>query len=297
MIKLYCDMGADIPKNLLNKYNIKVLTMPISDGSNEYILGENIDKYKLFENMENGIKYTTSQVSFKDFYDNFKKDSEEGHTVIYISLSSGISGAFNTALMAKNQVLEEIPNARIFIEDSRGASIGYGLIVLKIAKFIEKSDNIEEIKKYIDLLVKHTNYIFTVEDLNYLFQGGRLNKTKYVIGSILNVCPILNINKENGKLEMFDKVRGKKMLNKKIKSILSEYLDVLKNQTLFILHGNCLENANTLKNYLSSELNLNNIKIMDLDAIIGCHTGPSILAVIYLDKNINFFDDFNSIEK
>lgn len=290
MIKLYCDMGSDIPKNISEKYNIKVLTMPISDGENEYILGENIDKYQLFNNMEKGIKYTTSQVSYKEFYDNFKIDILNGDKIIYISLSSGISGTYNTALMAKNALIEEFPEAEIYIEDSRGASFGYGLMVIKTAKLIEKNNNINEILEFIRLLIDNTKYIFTVDDLKYLFQGGRLSKTKYIIGSVLNICPVLSINKSDGKLEVFDKVRGKKLLNKKIKSILLESEQSLKNQTLFILHGDCINNAKELKNYLIDELNLEDIKIMDLDAVIGCHTGPSILAVVYLDKNLNIFD-------
>lgn len=291
MIKLFCDMGADLPKKIVEKYNINVLKMPITDGENEYILGETINKKELFENMAKGTKYSTSQVTFKDFYDNFKREIEEGNDVLYISISSGISGTYNTAIMAKNQIIEENPNSNIFIEDSKGASFGTGLMVVKVAELLKDGASIDEAVSAIKFFREHMKYIFSVDDLTYLHRGGRLNKTKFIIGSLLNICPILTIEKENGTLSMIDKVRGNKALNKKIQSMTSNDLEVMKKQTVFVLHGDCIEKANNLKNFLQTELNLENIDIMELDAVIGCHTGPNIIVVLYLDKTYGKYDN------
>lgn len=296
MIKLFCDMGADIPKNLIEKYDITVFTMAISDGDNEYILGENIDRLKVFKEMKEGVVFNTSQVTYKDYYDKFKQEVSKGNEVLYISLSSGITGTYNTAIMAKNAVLEEM-DARIELIDSFNAVFGYGSMVIKSAKMIRENKSLDEILKLLNFLKKHIRYAFTVEDLKYLYRGGRLSKTKYFLGNLLNVCPILDVSKEDGTLRVVDRIRGKKNLNKKlfenVKSHIAD-IDVLKKQTLFVFHGDCENKALELKEFLQNELDVDDVKIYTVEAVIGCHTGPDIFAVCYLDELYGKYDKFEA---
>lgn len=292
MIKLFSDMGADIPVEIAKKYKIQIFNMMVTDGENEYTLNSDIDKYKLFENMAKGIDYKTSQVSYKEFYDVFKAEILSENEIIYISLSSGLSGTFSTANMVKNDLLDEFPNAKIHIIDSLGASFGYGALTIKVAKMIENEESLEEILKYIDFYKNHINYIFTVDDLTYLYRGGRLNKAKFILGNLLNICPILDISKETGKLNFFDKVRGHKAFKKKIIDIVKKKSDCLDKQTIVILQGDCMDKANELKELLTKEFNNSDIIITGIDAVIGCHTGPSILAMVYLDELYGKYDNF-----
>ncbi|WP_288979304.1 DegV family protein [uncultured Parvimonas sp.] len=292
MIKLFSDMGADIPVEIAKKYKIQIFNMMVTDGENEYTLNSDIDKYKLFENMAKGIDYKTSQVSYKEFYDVFKSEILDENEIIYISLSSGLSGTFNTANMVKNDLLDEFPNAKIHIIDSLGASFGYGALTIKVAKMIENKESLEEILKYIDFYKNHINYIFTVDDLTYLYRGGRLNKAKFILGNLLNICPILDISKETGKLNFFDKVRGHKAFKKKIIDIVKKKSDCLDKQTIVILQGDCMDKANELKELLTKEFNNSDIIITGVDAVIGCHTGPSVLAMVYLDELYGKYDNF-----
>lgn len=292
MIKLFSDMGADIPVEIAKKYKIQIFNMMVTDGENEYTLNSDIDKYKLFENMAKGIDYKTSQVSYKEFYDVFKSEILDENEIIYISLSSGLSGTFNTANMVKNDLLDEFPNAKIHIIDSLGASFGYGALTIKVAKMLENEESLEEILKYIDFYKNHINYIFTVDDLTYLYRGGRLNKAKFILGNLLNICPILDISKETGKLNFFDKVRGHKAFKKKVIDIVKKKSDCLDKQTIVILQGDCMDKANELKELLTKEFNNSDIIITGVDAVIGCHTGPSILAMVYLDELYGKYDNF-----
>lgn len=292
MIKLFSDMGADIPVEIAKKYKIQIFNMMVTDGENEYTLNSDIDKYKLFENMAKGIDYKTSQVSYKEFYDVFKSEILDENEIIYISLSSGLSGTFNTANMVKNDLLDEFPNAKIHIIDSLGASFGYGALTIKVAKMLENEESLEEILKYIDFYKNHINYIFIVDDLTYLYRGGRLNKAKFILGNLLNICPILDISKETGKLNFFDKVRGHKAFKKKIIDIVKKKSDCLDKQTIVILQGDCMDKANELKELLTKEFNNSDIIITGVDAVIGCHTGPSILAMVYLDELYGKYDNF-----
>lgn len=292
MIKLFSDMGADIPVEIAKKYKIQIFNMMVTDGENEYTLNSDIDKYKLFENMAKGIDYKTSQVSYKEFYDVFKSEILDENEIIYISLSSGLSGTFNTANMVKNDLLDEFPNAKIHIIDSLGASFGYGALTIKVAKMLENEESLEEILKYIDFYKNHINYIFTVDDLTYLYRGGRLNKAKFILGNLLNICPILDISKETGKLNFFDKVRGHKAFKKKVIDIVKKKSDCLDKQTIVILQGDCMDKANELKELLTKEFNNSDIIITGVDAVIGCHTGPSILVMVYLDELYGKYDNF-----
>lgn len=292
MIKLFCDMGADIPKDLMEKYNISLFTMIISDGDNEYILGKNIDRIKLFDEMKKGTKFQTSQVTYNEYYNTFKDTVSSKDDVLYISLSSGISGTYNSAILAKNAVLEEFKDANIYVLDSFGATFGYGFLVLKVAKMIKDGESIEEILKFVDFCKMHEQYLFTVDDLTYLYRGGRLSKAKFFIGSLLNVNPIMDISKIDGSLEMIDKVRGNKALKKKIIEIIKSKSKNLKDQTLLVLHGNCLERAKEIKELLAKELDNDDILIFNVDAVIGCHTGDSILAISYLDELYGKYDKF-----
>ena len=267
MIKLFSDMGADIPVEIAKKYKIQIFNMMVTDGENEYTLNSDIDKYKLSEILDE-------------------------NEIIYISLSSGLSGTFNTANMVKNDLLDEFPNAKIHIIDSLGASFGYGALTIKVAKMLENEESLEEILKYIDFYKNHINYIFTVDDLTYLYRGGRLNKAKFILGNLLNICPILDISKETGKLNFFDKVRGHKAFKKKIIDIVKKKSDCLDKQTIVILQGDCMDKANELKELLTKEFNNSDIIITGVDAVIGCHTGPSILAMVYLDELYGKYDNF-----
>lgn len=292
MIKLFSDMGADIPVEIAKKYKIQIFNMVVTDGENEYILNYDIDKYKLFENMSKGVNYKTSQVSYKDFYDAFKDEILAKNEIIYISLSSGLSGTYNTANMVKNDLLDEFPDAKIYIIDSLGASFGYGALDIKISKMIEENESIEEILKYIDFYKKHINYIFTVDELTYLYRGGRLNKAKFIIGNLLNICPILDIVKDTGKLNLFDKVRGHKAFKKKIIDIIKNKSEFLDKQTIIILQGDCEDKANDLKELLMEEFDNKDILISGVDAVIGCHTGPTVLAIVFLDELYGKYDKF-----
>ncbi|EGV10164.1 hypothetical protein HMPREF9127_0728 [Parvimonas sp. oral taxon 393 str. F0440] len=292
MIKLFSDMGADIPVEIAKKYKIQIFNMVVTDGENEYILNYDIDKYKLFENMSKGVNYKTSQVSYKDFYDAFKDEILAKNEIIYISLSSGLSGTYNTANMVKNDLLDEFPDAKIYIIDSLGASFGYGALAIKISKMIEENESTEEILKYIDFYKKHINYIFTVDELTYLYRGGRLNKAKFIIGNLLNICPILDIVKDTGKLNLFDKVRGHKAFKKKIIDIIKNKSEFLDKQTIIILQGDCEDKANDLKELLMEEFDNKDILISGVDAVIGCHTGPTVLAIVFLDELYGKYDKF-----
>lgn len=285
-IKLITDSGCDLPKDLVEKYNIEVLPIYVLEGENEYLDRIDISPEKVFEDMKNGIVYKTAQVTLETFMNKFREYIEKNETVIYISLSGELSGTFGSAFIAKETLDEEYPDADINIIDPKAVSGGQGLIVLEVAKMIEKGASKEEILKRIDKLIQNIEHIFTIDDIEYLYRGGRVSKAQNIIGGLLSVKPILWV--KDGKLEPLEKVRGKNKVYKSMVDIIGRLKGDtdLKQQTIIILHGNDIEAAEKLKTLIVETFGVENFIIDTIGSVIGAHSGPGTLAVFFLRENV-----------
>lgn len=285
-IKLITDSGCDLPKDLVEKYNIEVLPIYVLEGENEYLDRIDISPEKVFEDMKNGIVYKTAQVTLETFMNKFREYIEKNETVIYISLSGELSGTFGSAFIAKETLDEEYPDADINIIDPKAVSGGQGLIVLEVAKMIEKGASKEEILKRIDKLIQNIEHIFTIDDIEYLYRGGRVSKAQNIIGGLLSVKPILWV--KDGKLEPLEKVRGKNKVYKSMVDIIGRLKGDtdLKQQTIIIFHGNDIEAAEKLKTLIVETFGVENFIIDTIGSVIGAHSGPGTLAVFFLRENV-----------
>ncbi|MDO5690014.1 MAG: DegV family protein [Tissierellia bacterium] len=286
MIKIFADDGADIPEQYLREYDIQVLPIAINDGEREYYAGVDLDYRALYEGMRQGKNYKTSQVAFQELEKRFTQTVEAGDIPIYIPLSSGISGTYQTALSAKEEVLERFPESEIHIVDSLSAAFGHGMVVLRAAKMAKDGRGVEEILEALLAFTRDQDHLFTVETLEYLYRGGRVSRTSKVVGGLLNIKPILNVDKESGALVPIDRVRGPKHIYSKICEWMirrSEGGVVNTNQTFAICHGDWPQAAEGMKDALIRELGVpeENILISFVGPVIGAHTGPEILCVFY----------------
>src|SRR5699024_5215057 len=164
-----------------------------------------IDPKKLYDDMREGVIYKTAQVPFQAFKEVFVKYAKNNQPCIYIAFSSGLSGTYQAAELAKKEVLEEYPDFDFDIIDTKAASFGCGLIIYYAAQMIRDGKSKEQIVKAIHFYSKSMEHIFTVEDLEYLFRGGRVSRTSAVVGGLLHIKPILNINAADGKLQPLEK--------------------------------------------------------------------------------------------
>lgn len=285
MIKILTDDGADIRKGRLDEYDIESLPIPINDGENEYIMRKTIESKEFYEGMRNGVSYNTSQVARGYIENRFKELVEEGHEVIYLTLSSGLSGTYNNACLAREEVLKSHPNGKIAVVDSKGGSLGQGALVLRAGLMNAKNYSFDEIIADLEREIKNQMYFFTVGDLKYLYRGGRLSKTSAIIGGLLNIMPIIWFEKDDGTLKAIDKVRSKKSFFKKLKQKMNEYSkDGVFNpdQKVTIAHGQWPEMMEEAVNFLlDMGVKRENIIEEEMLCVIGAHTGPEVFTIYY----------------
>lgn len=279
--KIITDSACDLPKDIIKEYDIEVLPMYVYLGEKEYLDCETIQPKELYDNMRKGMVYKTSQIHPDKFEELFLKHAKNNDKVIYISFSSGLSGTCQSAEVAKEEVLESYPDASIVIIDSKCASLGFGLVVYKAAKMLKEGKDIDEIIKSIEFNAKHMEHIFTVDDLEYLLRGGRVSKTSAMIGGLLNIKPILDV--EDGKLIPIEKIRGRKKTLRRMIEIAEERGVNLKDQIIGISHGDDIESADMLKKMFEEKFGCKDFIINQIGCAIGSHSGPGTLSIFFLN--------------
>ncbi len=279
-IKLITDSACDLSREYLKTQEVEVIPIYISLDGKDFKDGIDIAPEEIYQGMRDGKVYKTAQITIKDFENIFEKYVQSGDEILHLSFSSGLSGTYNAALIAANTVKEKYPNAKIQIIDTKAAVNGLGLIVKKAVDGKNNGMSFEDLIKCVESDVAKIEHIFTVEDLNYLYRGGRLSKGAAVVGNMLNIQPVLRVN-EDGRLEQLDKVRGRKKLFGKILELMEDKADDLDSQTIGISHGDDQESAEKLVEMIKERFGTKDFIISMMGAAIGAHTGPGTLCVFF----------------
>ena len=283
-IRFIVDSAADLPENMEEQFELDIFPLYVHHGDESYKEDVEISAKEVYDNMRRGERYKTSQVAVNDFVEKFEKYAQDDETVIYLGFSSELSGTYQSAVLAKNQVKEKFPNFDITLIDTRTACMGTGLVLYNLMKDYKK-DNLdkEEVIKKAVYYSTHMEHIFTVDDLDYLVQGGRINKVAGFVGGILNIKPIIEIN--NGKLEKLEKKKGKNKVMNRIIELMEERGSDLAEQTIAIAHADNREAAEKLKVKINEKIDYKDIVIGEVGAVIGSHTGPGTHGVFFINKN------------
>lgn len=278
-IKLMIDSAADAPAELVVKNNITVVPLSVNFGDKSYKDQVEINPRDFFKKLETTTEHpTTSQVSPGDFLTAFEEALKDYDHILYISLSSKVSGTHSGALMAK----EMLGNDRITIVDSKTASAGIALLAKKASEDIQAGKSIQEITENIKInREKLRTYVF-VDTFKYLEKGGRVNKGKAIIGGLLNIKPVLTVT--DGEINLVDKPRGrKKALNKIVDHIKEDRHMINKEEVMF--HIGADENLfYYLKEKTEDVIQFEKVSTSEVGSIIGTHTGPNVVAVTYFTK-------------
>ena len=285
-IKIITDSSCDLPREYVDDNNIEVISLVLN--LNGQIIKDDLGKtlsYKdFYQKMRDGATPTTSQVNAHEFEEAFSKHIKNGDSIIYISISASLSGTFNSANIAKNNLLEEYPEAKIELVDSLSASIGQGLLVLKACEMRDNGASIEEIVEWIEENKRKVIHSILIDDLNHLKRGGRISGATATIGGLLNIKPSAYLDDE-GKLAQGEKIKGKKKALRFLANEVKEKAIDSENEVLYICHGDCQEEAESLRDIIEQEVKFKNVIINYIGNVIGAHTGPGALAVIFLGKN------------
>ena len=234
--------------------------------------------------MREGATPTTSQINAHEFEEEFIKYIKNGDSIIYISLSSNLSGTFNSANIAKNNLMDEYPNANIYLVDSLSVSVGQGLLVAKACEMRDSGIGAEEIVNWLEENKRKVIHSILIDDLNHLKRGGRISGATAAIGGLLNIKPTLFLDDE-GKLIQGEKIKGKKKALRFLVNEVREKAVDTENEILYICHGDCLEEAETLRDMILEEVKFKNVIINYVGNVVGAHAGPGVLAAVFLGSN------------
>lgn len=256
--KIVADSSCDLNEELQEKLDVGLIPFKIDIDEETFIDDENMDTIELIKAMKNSPNpVRTSCPSPGDFVTEYEKYD----TVFAISISSQLSGTYNSALLAKEMVKEEYPKKFIHVFDSKSASIGETLIAMKIQELIEKKiDNLEIVEK-VDEYIEEQKTYFILESLDNLIKNGRISKTKGIIANVLNLKPIMGSD-EGGNIQLIENVRGSKRAFKRLVEIIGESGIKFEEKILAISHTNALEKAEGLKKDIQSNYNFKDVIIV-----------------------------------
>lgn len=277
-IALVTDSTSDLDKKTIDKYNIKVLPLRIVYKDREYIDRVNITPKEVYANLDKEIPHT-SLPSMQDIENLFLKLKNESYThVIVVSISSGLSGTYNTLKL----VSENYPELETTIFDSRSLTLGAGAIIIKCAELIEDGKTYEEIVQTLPKIRDNITVYYIVDTLKYLIKGGRIGKVSGTVGELLNIKPIISINSE-GIYYTYTKVRGKKKALSTLFQISTDILATTKGR-VWIMHGGAEEEGKRFYELFKNVENATCIDFADISPVAGVHTGPGLIGVVIMKE-------------
>ena len=288
-----CSSTVDLSNEYMQERGIPYVCFHYEMNGLEYPddMGKTMSPEELFRRMKNGAETRTSQVTVGEYEAFFRPILESGRDILHISFSSGLSGTFNSARLAAESMRSAYPDRRIYVVDSLAASSGYGLLVDRLKDMQEQGADIETVRDFAENNKLFLHHWFFSTDLTFYIRGGRVSKTAGLIGQVLNICPLLNVNDE-GKLIPREKIRGKKHVIRRIVEQMVMHAEGGRDYAgkCFISESLCMEDARETARLIEETFpKLDGpVRIFPIGTTIGSHTGPGTVAVFFWgDKRTN----------
>lgn len=286
---LSCCSTADLTEEHFHERNISYICFHYELDGVQYMddLGKSMPFDKFYAAMSNGADTKTSQINVDEFIEYFEPFLEDGKDILHLSLSSGISGVVNSAMVARDTLSEKYPDRKIYILDSLAASSGYGLLMDRLADLRDDGMGIDELYRWAEDNRLKLNHWFFSTDLTFFIKGGRVSKTAGFVGGMLNICPLLNVDYQ-GKLIPRYKIRTKRKVIQTIVDKMEECLDEGRDYSgkCYISQSACYEDARAVADLIEERFpNLDGkVLINSIGTTIGAHTGPGTVALFYWGK-------------
>lgn len=281
---LFTDSCADYDSKMVAELGIEVMNLTFQIGDSSY---ENKPDWAemapevFYGRLRGGEVSSTSQINVSEFEAAFRKVLAEGKDVLYAGFSSALSGTLNSASVAADELRTEFKDRKIVVIDTQAASLGQGLLVWYAAKMKKEGKSLEEVGAWLEENKLKLAHWFTVDDLNFLKRGGRVSGASALLGTLLNIKPILHVDNA-GKLIPVGKVRGRRTSLDTLLAHMKETAVNPADQTVFISHGDSLEDAQYLAEQIKKELGVKEIYINYVGPVIGSHSGPGTMALFFM---------------
>ena len=288
-----CCSTADLTKEHFTERNLHYICFHYELDGKQYKddLGESMPLDAFYRAMQEGADTRTSQVNASEYEEYFEPFLKEGKDILHVCLSSGISGSFNSANIAKDILEERYPDRKIYVVESLAASSGFGLLIDKAADLRDEGKNIDEIYTWLEENKLRLHHWFFSSDLTFFIKGGRVSKTSGFVAGVLSICPLLNVDYQ-GKLIPRHKIRTKRKVIEAIVKKMEEHAEDGLNYSgkCYISQSACYEDAKAVADLVESRFpHLNGkVEINDIGTTIGSHTGPGTVALFFWgDKRVD----------
>ncbi len=285
------DSASDVPESVIKEYDLHVIPTPVTIEGKDYFDGETIFPDQFYEIQASGKEIKTYHINQFMFHEHFLPFAQRDAEVLYICFSTGIAGTYNAAKLAYEEILEEYPDFKLTIIDSKCASVGYGLVVERLLHMQKNGAPRELLLEAAEFFCAHMEHAVTVMELGYLFKGGRLSKTSFLAGTVLDIKPIIIVD-ENGSLKAVEKVRGWKKAQKRILDMVGEKGKNLEKQVIGVCYGTDAEAFEYLKKELRERYHVKDLLEGRVGCAIGAHTGPGILGIVFLNETNEKFEEY-----
>lgn len=283
---LSCCSTADLSAKKFEELNVSYIysSFRLNDVTYPDDLGKTVSYKDFYKAMEDGASTATSQINQDEFKEYFREILASGKDILHLSLSSGLSGTYNSARLAAEDLRAEFPERKLYLVDSLAASSGYGLLMAKLAELRDSGMDIDQLRDYAEANKLNLHHWFFTTDLTYFVRGGRVSKASGFIGGVLGICPLLDVNDE-GKLIARAKIRGKKKVIPEIVERMKDHatgnLDYA--DRCFISNSACIEDAEMVAELIEEAFPKlkGKVEIFDIGTTIGSHAGPGTVALFF----------------
>ena len=279
------DSNSDVESEFITENHLTVIPQYYAFGDTVYGDELNMQPHDFYETMRKGELPKSMANNPAVIQERFEKILADGKNILHIAFSSALSGSYNNVQMVASELLESYPERKILVFDSLNASLGEGVSVYRAVELSKSGKSMEEVFEILEEEREHVNVSFTVDDLNHLQRGGRVSKTTAVVGSLVNIKPILTVT-STGELKADGTVRGRKKSLKSLVTRMEERLDLErygKDRMVAVIHGDCFEDAQSVVNMVK-DMGFTNVVINDVSPSIGTHAGPGVIGLVFYGK-------------
>ncbi|NLG05710.1 MAG: DegV family protein [Clostridia bacterium] len=274
---------ADLPDDYISQNDLCVISLSYMFGEELYNRDNSLPEQVFYNKMRSGLMPTTSQINPADAKEAFLECLKDTNEILQIAFSSGLSGSYNSLKIAADEIMEERDDVRIVVVDSLAASLGEGLLVHKAVEMKKEGRSLDEIVEWLEQHKLNLVHMFTVDDLFNLQRGGRVSKAAAIIGTMVNIKPVLHVDNE-GHLIPLEKVRGRKKSLNRLVDLMEEKMGTYKEQNdiVFISHGDSYDDAQYVADEVNRRFGIDQFIINYVSPTIGAHSGPGTIALFFL---------------
>ena len=278
------DSSADLPPDLVRQINVQVLPLSFILADHTYYNypdNRDMDPHVFYDRLRGGEMATTNAVNVAQYTEALEPLLQAGKDVLILAFSSGLSATYNASRLAVEELSAQYPDRRLYTVDTLCASLGQGLLVWYAARQRDLGHSIEEVRDWVEEHKLNLCHQFTVDDLHFLKRGGRISAATAMVGSMLHIKPVLHVDNE-GHLINIGKARGRQASLKALVDRMEETSIDSGSLTVFISHGDCLEDARTVAEMVKERFGVQDVYINYVGPVIGAHSGPGTLALFYM---------------